>query len=443
MRKTSARVVAGSLALGLGLQVLTGCATAPKAPSGGTSSGSAPGTSTSSASQPDPTATPSTSPAPAPPGGSSNRPRPRTSTNSVERAALMGFMFGSPFGPIGAGAGTILGFIYGHLARRDAEKKAEADAQRQEAADADLERQIDERNTSGAGRTEAKATPARKQGVIIVKDHLADSPGRPPAGPPADSSGTGGGQPTPQTGVARALPPDADADGFRPIYEGGRLVRRERYAQGNRRPDTVLHYGADGQLVRREESSRLDGRMDMWAHYANGKLVRREADTRGTGLADLWIYYDEGGNVARAEALLEDGRKLTQVFVDGQVAREEWRRHPGGELSAIATHQDGKVVQREEDSTGRGRLDLVSVFDPSGRLVKQGRRADEGWLMSWRYFGPAGGVVREEELRKDGELVTVSIFEDGRLTRKELYELDEDSLKRAPLVPDGTAAAGG
>ena len=355
----------------------------------------------------------------------------------------MGFMFGSPFGVIGAGAGAILGYLYGHLARRDADAKAEADAQRQEAADADLERQIDERNANGAGRTEAKATPARKQGVIIVKDHLGDSPGRPPAGPVSDPSGTGAGRPTPQTGVARAAPPETDADGFRPVYEGGRLVRRERYAQGNGRPDTILHYGAEGQLVRREESSRLDGRMDMWTHYANGKVARREADTRGTGHADLWIYYDEGGNVTRAEALLENDLKLTQVFVDGQVAREEWRRHPGGELSAIATHQDGKVVQREEDSTGRGRLDLVSVFDPSGRLVKQGRRADEGWLMSWRYFDPAGGLVREEELRKDGELVTVSIFEDGRLTRKELYELDEGLFKRAPLVPDGAAATGG
>ncbi len=353
----------------------------------------------------------------------------------------MGFMFGSPFGVIGAGAGTILGFIYGHLARRDADAKAEVDAQRQEAADADLERQIDERNANGAGRTEAKATPARKQGVIIVKDHLADSPGRRPAG--SDPSGTGVGRPTPQTGVARAAPLETDADGFRPVYEGGRLVRRERDAQGNGRPDTILHYGAEGQLVRREESSRLDGRMDMWTYYANGKVARREADTRGTGHADLWIYYDEAGNVARAEALLEKDLKLTQVFVDGQVAREEWRRHPGGELSAIATHQDGKVVQREEDSTGRGRLDLVSVFDPSGRLVKQGRRADEGWLMSWRYFDPAGGLVREEELRKDGELVTVSIFEDGRLTRKELYELDESLFKRAPLVPDRAAAIGG
>ena len=63
----------------------------------------------------------------------------------------MGFMFGSPFGAIGAGAGAILGFLYGHLARRDADAKAEADAQRQEAADADLERQIDERNANGAG----------------------------------------------------------------------------------------------------------------------------------------------------------------------------------------------------------------------------------------------------------------------------------------------------
>jgi hypothetical protein len=155
------------------------------------------------------------------------------------------------------------------------------------------------------------------------------------------------------------------------------------------------------------------------------------------------MHYDESGNVVRAELLVEKDVKLTQFFVDRQVAREEWRRHPGGQLSAVAIHQDGKIVQREEDSAGQGRLDLVSVFDPSGRLVKQGRRADGGWLMSWRYFDPGGQVLREEELGKDGELVAVSFFEDGRLTRKELYVLDEDVFRRAPRVPDASAATKG
>jgi hypothetical protein len=349
----------------------------------------------------------------------------------------MGFMFGSPFGFIGAGAGAILGFIYGHLALRDDEKKAEVEAQRQEAADAELERQIaDQKAKDRAGADRGKAASGRTQGVTIVKDHMSDAPPR-STGSAAAPSGGAAREGTPVS-PARATP-EADADGFRPVYEGGRLVRRERDAQGDGRPDTILHYGADGQLERRADSSRLDGRMDMWTHYVQGKVVRKEADTHGSGQVDLWIYYDEGGDVVRAEALVEDV-KLTQMFVGRRVTREEWRRHPDGQLSAVAIHQDGKVVQREEDSSGQGRLDLVSVFDPTGRLVKRGRRADEGWLTSWQYFDLAGQVVREEELGKDGEVLAVSFFEDGRLTRKELYVLDEKTFRRAPRVPDVTAA---
>jgi hypothetical protein len=353
-------------------------------------------------------------------------------------------MFGSPFGLVGAGAGAIIGFIYGNLAKRDEEKKADEEAQRQAAADAELERQIADHKAKESARAEGgKAAPGRKQGVTIVKDHLADAPA-PPTGSASAPSGGGARDGTPGSpGVARATPPETDAEGFRPVYEGGRLVRRERDAQSDGRPDTILHYAADGQLERREDSSRLDGRMDMWTYYVKGTVVRKEADTRGTGEVDLWVHYDESGNVVRADLLVEKDVKLTQLFADRQVAREEWRRHPGGQLTAVAIHKDGKIVQREEDSTGQGRLDLVSVFDPAGQLVKQGRRAEEGRLTSWRYFDPGGRVVREEELGKDGEVVAVSFFEDGRLTRKELYVLDEDVFRRAPRVPDAPVATQG
>jgi hypothetical protein len=62
--------------------------------------------------------------------------------------------------------------------------------------------------------------------------------------------------------------------------------------------------------------------------------------------------------------------------------------------------------------------------------------------MSWRHFDPGGRVVREEELRKDGEIVAVSFFENGRLTRKELYVLDEELFRRAPRVPDAAVTEG-
>jgi hypothetical protein len=201
------------------------------------------------------------------------------------------------------------------------------------------------------------------------------------------------------------------------------------------RPDTIVHYDADGGIVRREESWRLDGRIDIWTYYTAGRIMRREADTRGEGV-DLRVYYDGSGGMTRTEALVEPGRKLVQVFTGGQMTREEWWRQPGDVPETVLTYRDGKVAQKEEDSTGSGRLDLVSVFDASGRLVKQGRRAGEDRIVSWRHFDLDGTLVREEELGVGGTVVAVSFYEGGRLTRRELYELDEGLFKRAPRVSD-------
>jgi hypothetical protein len=346
----------------------------------------------------------------------------------------MGLMFGSPFGPIGALGGALLGFIYGNLAAGDVERQSQAEAQRQESLDRDVERQIEARN--GEAGAAAGQSRTRSLGVTVVKDHLADEPARPRA-PATASSDRPAGEATPRVGAGTPGAPagELDAEGFRSIYEGGRLVRRERDMNKDGQPDTIVHYGADGGLVRREESSRLDGRIDVWTYYTAGQMVRREADTRGEGV-DLWVYYDGSGGMTRAEALVEPGRKLIQVFTDGQVTREEWRRQPGDVLQTVLTYRDGKVTQKEEDSTGSGRLDLVSVFDASGRLVKQGRRADEDRIVSWRHFDQGGTLVREEELGVGGTVVAVSFYEGGRLTRRELYELDEGLFKRAPLVSE-------
>ncbi len=346
----------------------------------------------------------------------------------------MGFMFGSPFGPIGALGGALLGFIYGNLSAADVEKQSQKEAQRQESLDREVEQQIDARN--GDAGAAAGQSRTRSVGVSVVKDHLAVEPARPPI-PVTGSSDRPAGEATPRGGVGptRAPAGEPDVDGFRSIYEGGRLVRRERDMNKDGQPDTILHYDADGGLERREESSRLDGRIDVWTYYTAGRAVRREADTRGEGV-DLWVYYDESGGMTRAEALVEPGRKLVQVFTDGQMTREEWRYQPGDVVQTVLTYRDGKVTQKEEDSTGSGRLDLVSVFDASGRLVKQGRRADADRIVSWRHFDEGGTLVREEELGVGGTVVAASFYDGGRLTRRELYELDEGFLKRAPLVSE-------
>ncbi|MFQ5521497.1 MAG: FG-GAP repeat domain-containing protein [Candidatus Methylomirabilia bacterium] len=252
------------------------------------------------------------------------------------------------------------------------------------------------------------------------------------------------GAPSRGSTLTRVPPGRIDREGFRAIYEGERVVRRERDLDDDGRPDVIVHYGADGQPVRREESSQLDGRIDTWTFYADGKAERKEADTDGDGRVDLWAFYGPEGELVRVKSLTAPRRSLMQFYEEGKVVREERRREPGGQLQARQTYQDGKIQEKEEDSSGSGQLDLVSIFDAEGQLVKQGHRDGDGRMVAWRYFDPERGtLLREEEIGERGEVVAVSYYQSGKLARRELYELKDELFKRVPLLSERESRRGG
>jgi hypothetical protein len=349
------------------------------------------------------------------------------------RSALIGLALGSAAGPIGSVVGAGIGYAHGLYAKREMRRQAEREAVRQKEIEQDLARQV--------GGSQGDGAPA-DPGVALVRDHLESM--RRPA--PLDTSGGQGvriveDHMAPARAVASrpespSPAPRADAEGFVPVYAGTRLVRRERDTNGDGKPDVIVHLGEDGRPVRREESSQLDGRFDTVTHYRDGRIARRESDTDGDGQPDLRAEYDEQERPARTEALVAPGRKLVQEYADGRLAREEWRRLPEDRVETRLTYADGRVVEKEEDSTGSGVLDVVSVLDEQGRVVRQGRRTAEGRLAAWRYFAPEGGaVLREEELAPDGQVTAIAYYENGRLARRELYELDEALIMRTQPAP--------
>ncbi len=351
-----------------------------------------------------------------------------SSTDPVTNSVMMGFMIGSVGGPIGALVGAGVGYIHGLAAKKELARQVQLEADRQKKLDQDLERQILARRGGALDPT----APSPDQGVIIVKDHLGEE-----ANPPGPAAPTRGPAP------ARVPPQGVDSERFKAVYEGGRLVRRVRDVNGNGKPDVILHYDDNSQLVLREESSQLDGRIDTWTYYAHGKVERKESDTDGDGRVDLWAYYSPEGDLIRLESLVDHRRKLTQFYAEGKVVREEWRLEPGDQLQARLTYQDGKVTQKEEDTAGSGRLDLVSIFNEAGQLVKQGPRGEDGQILAWRYFDPAGTLLREEEIGKAGAVEAVAYYDNGKLARRELYEVDGRLFKRVPLVSEGPPAGGG
>jgi hypothetical protein len=339
------------------------------------------------------------------------------SADPVLDSMATGALVGAAGGPIGIAVGAGLGLLHGLWSRRKQEEQARAEDARQRAMNRDLERELGQQ-PRGPGRD----ADGDGQGVLILADNLAGD--TPSASPVTAERGTRVASVPPASDAPPATRPTApaasdratgglDAEGFRAIHEGGRLVRREHRGPDGK-VDVVLHYDTRGRVVRREESSRLDGRLDTTAHYADGTLQRKESDTDGDGQPDLWAFYDGVGDLTRLESLAADGRRR------------------------IDRYQAGRVTERLDG-------DLLSVLDEAGRLVKQGRKGEGERMLAWRHYEPGGNVVREEEFDADGGLSAVAHYEAGRIVRRELYQIDESAFARVPLVSTdaATPAAGG
>jgi antitoxin component YwqK of YwqJK toxin-antitoxin module len=297
-------------------------------------------------------------------GGSAAR-----SGEPVRDSVINGAILGAAGGPIGAAIGAGVGLLHGLWTKRKVEQASRAEVARQKEADRKIEQEIAAQQP-GSSTTTVASVPATTEPVEPPRDRL-------------------------------------DPDGFRPVYEGRRLVRRERIGADGRVTE-VLHYDAQGQVVRRDESSRLDGRFDTATFYAGGKPERRESDTDGDGTVDLWAAYDAAGEVARLDSLA-DGRRHTQVYTAGKVSEEEWRRAADGVVTARVKYEDGKVREKLE-----------------GNLLK--------------YFEANGDIAREAELGADGRPTTIAYYERGRLVRRELFDIDEKAFQRVPLVSTDTPA---
>lgn len=327
----------------------------------------------------------------------------RASHDPLLNSAVTGAALGAAGGPIGMAIGAGAGLLHGLWVKRKYEEQARAEQERQRAMDRQLEREMAAQRAGGSADTEDG------QGVLIVADNLATSDA--PSASPATERPTQVASlpPSPSAGVAQR-PDGVDAEGFRPVYEDKRLVRREHRAPDGS-VDVVLHYDTRGRIVRRDESSRMDGRLDTSAYFTDGTLQRKESDTDADGNPDVWAFYDGTGELTRLESLTAGrGRRIEQ-------------------------YRGGRVAERLDG-------DLLSVFDEAGRMVKQGRKGTGDRMLAWRYYEPNGDLTREEEFDADGGLTAVAHYEGGRIVRRELYTVDDAAFTRVPLVsPDATPDA--
>ena len=140
-------------------------------------------------------------------------------------------------------------------------------------------------------------------------------------------------------GTIRRLDSDTDHDGRIDMHAylfNGRTVRIELDGNGDGIVDRWEYYRPDGQLDRIGTSSEADGIEDTWVTQ-RGTQMRVDVATRRDGVADRHEFHENGALVRTEQDSNGDGRI------------DQWQRFEGGvlrELLIDSTQSSGRPDQR-------------------------------------------------------------------------------------------------
>jgi hypothetical protein len=301
--------------------------------------------------------------------------------DTANKAAQLGTILGGPYGgPAGMGMG-VLGLLYGVItaeaklaeeeirARGQLEKEATKDDQLEAAIEKELARQRSlQIQIAGSASASANVEPGR--GSMQAQEPTSTTA--------AD-----------YRGVALASLPRAAAPA--PFKN---LEIRDLNNDGI--ADLWIYYSphTPREILRQEESSRMDGRVDTWSYYKDGKLVRRDVDHGGAGRPDVVYFYDEQN-----------------------IVREERDEVGQGRMTYRADYRDGRLTRVERETRGNGRPDLWVTYDT----------AMEGEVI----------LKEERDLNGDGFPDLSSHYDRGRLVRRDLNAVGLEILTTYEDLPDG------
>jgi antitoxin component YwqK of YwqJK toxin-antitoxin module len=314
---------------------------------------------------------------PQPPIGSQRR------QYALEKA-LEGMAIGGAIGGIyGAGGGLVLGFLTGLFTAEIYDDQLNSQIQSEQTKDKLLEAKIEqELERQRQLETQLLNSPASPQ-----QDHA----GLPPSAlSPLESTASkvamNDGSSTLASLSRRESPSNPTSSPFKNV--------EVRDINGDGVPDLWIYYSPlrSSEIVRQEEASQFDGRVDSWSHFKDGRLVRREVDSKGKGLADTVYYYE-----------------------NEKIVREERDDNANGHVSFRAIYQNGRRAKVEEDTSGRGKIDQWIYFDSSrdGEIV----------------------LKEERDLNGDGVVDLWAYYEDGRLVRRDVNAVGAELLSKQDRLP--------
>jgi hypothetical protein len=290
--------------------------------------------------------------------------------------ALEGMAIGGAIGGIyGAGGGLLIGFLTGFFTVEIYDDQLNTQIQSEQTQDKLLEAKIEqELDRQRQLETQLLNRPASPQ-----QDHAGLPPSAlSPVDPTTSKVAMNDGSSTVASLSKKEFPSNSSTP-FKNV--------EVKDINGDGVPDLWIYYSPlrSSEIVRQEEASHFDGRVDTWSHFKDGRLVRREVDTKGKGLADTVYYYE-----------------------NEKIVREERDDNGTGGVSFRALYQNGRRAKIEEDTSGRGKIDRRIYFDSSrdGEII----------------------LKEERDLNGDGLADLWSYYENGRLVRRDVNAVAAELL---------------
>lgn len=339
---------------------------------------------------------PGSAQSPYPNSGAPGDPQPAQITGSQRmqyawNKAMEGVaMGGSIAGPYGAGGGLIIGLLTGlfmadshyNELNRQINTEQQKDRQLENAIEQELARQRElDNQIANQGAASSSGVPAQPvpAGAPAQRNPPRENP---PAGRAPENVQT--------AALNKPVAPPTAPSPFKNV--------EVRDINGDGVPDLWIYYNPQkpGEIMRQEESSKGDGRVDTWSYFKDGQLTRREVDSKGQGRPDTIFYYD-----------------------NDKIVREERDETGQGRMTYRATYQNGRVAKVEKDSNGNGRPDLWIYYDTSrdGEVV----------------------VKEERDLNGDGVADLWSYYENGRLVRRDVSAVGLEIFSKQEQLPAPTA----
>jgi hypothetical protein len=301
-------------------------------------------------------------------------------------------MGGSIGGPYGAGGGLVIGLITGLITadshygaiNRQIHSEQQKDQQLEAAIEQELAKQRGLENQIASATT---TSPTASQPAV-----------QPAVGANPTERSTPGGMPQPTkppenvtlSSLGKTAPQQPSPNPFKNVEV--RDINRDGI------PDLWIYYNPQkpGEIMRQEESTKGDGRVDTWSYFKDGQLVRRDVDSKGLGRPDKVFYYD-----------------------NDLIVREERDEIGQGRMTYRANYQNGRLARVEKDTSSSGRPDLWIYYDATRE----------------------GEIVMKEERDLNGDGITDlwSYYDNGRLTRRDVSAVGLEILSKQEQLPAPSA----